>query len=80
LLVLMRWAWTSVLEVPNQDTSALKAKGLEWRTVVRRHALECPVAPDHRHRPEHPEPDRRSVLVETVGMFNCPECSRRCAR
>ena len=43
---LMRYTRTSVLEVLSQDyVGTAKAKGLKWRTVVRRHALRNALLP-----------------------------------
>jgi peptide/nickel transport system permease protein len=70
--VLMRYTRTSVLEVLNQDyVGAAKAKGLEWRTVVRRHALRNALLPLITIIAlSIPSLIAGSVLVETV--FNWP--------
>src|SRR5262249_37665824 len=70
--VIMRYARTSVLEVLTQEyVNTAKAKGIAWRTVVRRHALRNALLPLITIIAlSIPSLIAGSVLVETV--FNWP--------
>jgi peptide/nickel transport system permease protein len=70
--VLMRYVRTSMLEVLNQEyVSTARAKGLRWRTTVRRHALRNALIPVITIIAlSIPGLIAGSVLVETV--FNWP--------